>query len=113
MFRITVRLLRDAAGTTAGVRYPLPSGDCPALLPIPEGMLTGRRSEPRQRHAEALYTDQSWRPCTIMAWAAADAGWAALVRFADGTGGWYSHDRRYLRPAPPLGDAGAAAPPGS
>jgi hypothetical protein len=72
--------------------------------PIPERlapgvMVSSRRHEPRYRMAEVLFSDRSWRPCTLVAWARCRAGWAALVRWPDGSDGWYVYSARHVRPA--------------
>jgi hypothetical protein len=67
---------------------------------IPAGvMMSSTRHEPRHRQAEVLCTDQGWRPAEILAWARCQAGWAALIRWPDGTQDWRQHDRRLIRPA--------------
>jgi hypothetical protein len=61
---------------------------------IPAGvMMSSTRHEPRHRQAEVLCTDQGWRPAEILAWARCQAGWAALIRWPDGTQDWRQHDR--------------------
>jgi hypothetical protein len=45
-----------------------------------------------------LCTDQGWRRAEILAWARCQAGWAALIRWPDGTQDWRQHDRRLIRP---------------
>jgi hypothetical protein len=71
----------------------------PAPRRIPAGvMMSSTRHEPRHRRAEVLCTDQGWRPAEILAWARCQAGWAALIRWPDGTQDWRQHDRRLIRP---------------
>ena len=67
---------------------------------IPAGvMMSSTRHEPRHRRAEVLCTDQGWRSAEILAWARFQAGWAALIRWPDGTQDWRQYDRRLIRPA--------------
>ena len=69
------------------------------LRPVSATELTGPLAEPRQPRAEALYTDQSWRPCTILSWGKTPAGWAARIRWPDGRVDWRLHDPQHLRAA--------------
>jgi hypothetical protein len=84
----------------AAVSYPPPSGEVCTLHPV-EPSLLGSQAAPRQPEAEALWTDQSWRPCMVLSWARAPAGWVVHIRWPDGTSGWYEHDPANLRAAAP------------
>ena len=79
--------------------YPPPVGTVPMLSRVPAGELmdTPRRA-PVRRTAEVLYSDTSWRPCWIVAWARYQGGWAALIRWPDGREDWRQFNRRHMRP---------------
>ena len=65
---------------------------------IPQGELLGLdRVTPLWTEADVLFTDRCWRPATVVAWCRYRRGWAALIRWADGTEEWRRHDPGYLR----------------
>lgn len=70
------------------------------MLPaVPERALDGGPRYAPQRHtAQALYSDQTWRPCMVIAWARYRDGWAALIRWQSGQEDWRQFDPRSLRP---------------
>ena len=83
------------------------------LARVPAGDLIDRmRHEPKLRAAEVLHSDTTWRPCTVLAWARHQGGWAVLIRWRDGHEDWREYDPRHirpgngsaLRPAPGCGD---------
>ena len=69
------------------------------LSRVPAGeLMDSPRRAPVRRTAEVLYSDTSWRPCLIVAWARYRGGWAALIRWPDGREDWRQFDRRHMRP---------------
>src|ERR1700761_9407757 len=98
------------AGKTPPGGYPPPVGTVPMLSRVPAGELmdTPRRA-PVRRTAEVLYSDTSWRPCWIVAWARYQGGWAALIRWPDGRGDWRQVNRRHMSPDG-YGDPGVRIP---
>jgi len=62
-------------------------------------MMDGARHEPRNHQAEVWCADRTWRPCTLLAWSSSPAGWAALLRLADGREGWYVYASNVIRQA--------------
>jgi hypothetical protein len=54
------------------------------------------RLPPDWPQAQVLFTDDQWRPATVVAWCGHSRAWAALVRWADGTEDWLRYDARYL-----------------
>jgi hypothetical protein len=69
------------------------------LSGVPQGaLIDSPRYAPQHHTAEALYSDQTWRPCNIIAWARHREGWAALIRWPSGREDWRHFDRRSLRP---------------
>lgn len=86
-------------GILARMNYPPPSHEVCVLHPA-EPELEGGQAVPQHPAEEALWTDQTWRPCTVLAWArAAGGGWVVFIRWPDGASGWYEHDPGCLRPA--------------
>jgi hypothetical protein len=78
------------------------------LSRVPAGeLMDSPRRAPVRRTAEVLYSDTSWRPCQIVAWAQYQGGWAALIRWPDGREDWRQFNRRHMRPQA-HGDAGLA-----
>jgi hypothetical protein len=72
------------------------------LSRVPAGeLMDSPRRAPVRRTAEVLYSDTSWRPCLIVAWARYRGGWAALIRWPDGREDWRQFDRRHMRPQGP------------
>ena len=61
-------------------------------------LMDSPRRAPVRRAAEVLYSDTSWRPCLIVAWARYRGGWAALIRWPDGREDWRQFNRRHMRP---------------
>ncbi len=79
--------------------YPPPVGTVPMLTRVPAGeLMDSPRRAPVRRAAEVLYSDTSWRPCLIVAWARYTGGWAALIRWPDGREDWRQFNRRHMRP---------------
>src|ERR1700753_4194815 len=74
------------AGRTPPGGYPPPVGTVPMLSRVPAGeLMDSPRRAPVRRTAEVLYSDTSWRPCQIVAWARHQGGWAARIRgYPDG-----------------------------
>ena len=69
------------------------------LTRVPAGeLMDSPRRAPVRRAAEVLYSDTSWRPCLIVAWARYRGGWAALIRWPDGREDWRQFNRRHMRP---------------
>jgi hypothetical protein len=69
------------------------------LSRVPAGeLMDSPRRAPVRRTAEVLYSDTSWRPCLIVAWARYRGGWAALIRWPDGREDWRQFNRRHMRP---------------
>ncbi len=69
------------------------------LTRVPAGeLMDSPRRAPVRRTAEVLYSDTSWRPCLIVAWARYRGGWAALIRWPDGREDWRQFNRRHMRP---------------
>jgi hypothetical protein len=69
------------------------------LSRVPAGeLMDSPRRAPVRRAAEVLYSDTSWRPCQIVAWARHQGGWAALIRWPDGREDWRQFNRRHMRP---------------
>jgi hypothetical protein len=69
------------------------------LSRVPAGeLMDSPRRAPVRRIAEVLYSDTSWRPCLIVAWAQYQGGWAALIRWPDGREDWRQFNRRHMRP---------------
>jgi hypothetical protein len=65
---------------------------------IPQGELLGLdRVTPPWPEADVLFTDKRWRTATVLAWCRYRRGWAALIRWADGTEEWRNYDPRWLR----------------
>ena len=78
------------------------------LSRVPAGeLMDSPRRAPVRRTAEVLYSDTSWRPCQIVAWAQYQGGWAALIRWPDGREDWRQFNRRHMRPQA-HGDPGLA-----
>ncbi len=87
------------AGKTPPGGYPPPVGTVPMLSRVPAGeLMDSPRRAPVRRTAEVLYSDTSWRPCLIVAWARYQGGWAALIRWPDGREDWRQFNRRHMRP---------------
>src|ERR1035438_5346902 len=87
------------AGKTPAGGYPPPVGTVPMLTRVPAGEpMDSPRRAPVRRAAEVLYSDTSWRPCLIVAWARYRGGWAALIRWPDGREDWRQFNRRHMRP---------------
>src|SRR5271157_283857 len=87
------------AGKTSSGGYPPPVGTVPMLTRVPAGeLMDSPRRAPVRRTAEVLYSDTSWRPCLIVAWARYRGGWAALIRWPDGREDWRQFNRRHMRP---------------
>src|SRR6201995_1225400 len=87
------------AGKTPPGGYPPPVGTVPMLSRVPAGeLMDSPRRAPVRRTAEVLYSDTSWRPCLIVAWAQYQGGWAALIRWPDGREDWRQFNRRHMRP---------------
>jgi hypothetical protein len=98
-FRKTCSRMSSWPGILASVSYPPPSREVCALHPA-EPHMAGRQAVPRHPEAEAMWTDTTWRPCTVLAWARAPGGgWLVFIRWPDGASGWYEHDPGCLRPA--------------
>ncbi len=69
------------------------------LTRVPAGeLMDSPRRAPVRRTAEVLYSDTSWRPCLIVAWARYRGGWAALIRWPDGREDWRQFNPRHMRP---------------
>jgi hypothetical protein len=82
------------------VPYPARTGTFPMLDAVPADRLARcGLHQPALGDAEVLHSDARWRPCTVLTWARLDAGWAVLIRWADGTQDWREFDREYMRPA--------------
>src|SRR6201999_2787193 len=95
--RVIVSLM--GAGKTPPGGYPPPVGTVPMLSRVPAGeLMDSPRRAPGRRTAEVLYSDTSWRPCLIVAWARHRGGWAALIRWPDGREDWRQFNRRHMRP---------------
>src|ERR1700744_504855 len=95
--RVIVSLM--GAGKTPPGGYPPPVGTVPMLSRVPAGeLMDSPRRAPVRRTAEVLYSDTSWRPCQIVAWARHQGGWAALIRWPDGREDWRQFNRRPMRP---------------
>jgi hypothetical protein len=70
----------------------------PVLARIPQGeLLSADRIAPHWPQAVVLFTDDSWRPATIVAWCRYRRGWAALIRWPDGQEDWRRNDPHRLR----------------
>jgi len=70
----------------------------PATVRIPQGELLGiDRIAPPWPQADVLFTDEQWRPATVLAWCRYRRGWAALMRWPDGTEDWRIHDPECIR----------------
>ena len=64
---------------------------------VPRGaVLYADRLTPPWPQAAVLYSDGRWYPVTLLAWCRYRAGWAALIRWADGSEDWRKQDPRYL-----------------
>jgi len=61
-------------------------------------MSASERYRPRHSRAEVLFADGVWVPCTILAWAKSQAGWAALVRWRNGGEDWLVYHPDHLQP---------------
>jgi hypothetical protein len=86
-------------GKTPSDGYPPPLGTVPMLSRVPTGeLIDSPRRAPVRSAAEVLFSDTSWRPCLIVAWARYRGGWAALIRWADGREDWRQFNRRHMRP---------------
>ena len=99
-------------GKTPSDGYPPPLGTVPMLSRVPAGeLMDSPRRAPVRSAAEVLYSDTSWRPCVIVAWARYRGGWAALIRWPDGREDWRQFNRRHMRPrgSRPPGLAGRRA----
>jgi hypothetical protein len=58
----------------------------PVAARIPQGELLGiDRKTPPWPQADVLFTDDRWQQATVPAWCRYRRGWAALMRWADGT----------------------------
>jgi hypothetical protein len=69
------------------------------LSRVPAGeLIDSPRRAPVRSAAEVLFSDTSWRPCVIVAWARYRGGWAALIRWPDGREDWRQFSRRNMRP---------------
>lgn len=65
----------------------------PTLARLPRGqLLDAERLPPHWPQAIVLFTDNRWRPATILAWCRYGRGWAVLVRWPDGAEDWSVHD---------------------
>jgi hypothetical protein len=60
-------------------------------------LLDADRLQPDWPWASVLFTDDSWRPATIVAWCRYRRGWAVLLRWRHGDEDWRVHDPRCLR----------------
>jgi hypothetical protein len=70
----------------------------PVLDRVPQGQLIdAKRFAPDWPRVEILFTDEQWRPATIIAWCRCRYGWVALVRWADGSEDWLVYNARYLQ----------------
>jgi hypothetical protein len=73
-------------------------GPQPVPQRIPRGeLLAIDRVAPPWPDAEVLFTDHRWRTVTVLAWCKYRRGWAALIRWPDGSEEWRRHDPRFLR----------------
>lgn len=90
-------------------RRPANSVDKPIMPAAPQHQVNAAAHlPPRHSAAHALYTDQSWRPCTVLGWCRGTSGgptpeelapaWLVHLRFADGSAGWFVCSSRSLRP---------------
>lgn len=62
------------------------------------GQLIGiDRLTPQWPQVLVLFTDECWHPATIVAWCPYQRGWAALIRWPDGSEDWRKHDPHCLR----------------
>ena len=52
------------------------------------------RLTPSRPMATVLQSDGHWHPATILAWCRYRGGWAALLRWPDGSEDWRRHDPR-------------------
>src|ERR1700759_5463293 len=96
------------AGRTSSGGYPPPVGPVPMLSRVPAGeLMDSPRRAPVRRTAEVPYSDTSWRPCQIVAWAPYQGAWAALIRWPEGREDGRQFSRRHVRPQAP-GDTGLA-----
>ena len=70
----------------------------PILDRVPQGQLIdAKRFAPDWSQVEVLFTDEQWRPATILAWCRCQRAWVALVRWADGSEDWLMYNARYLQ----------------
>ena len=72
----------------------------PMLDPVPKGaVIDAGRLAPSQPAATVLHSDGRWHPATIVAWCRYRGGWAALMRWPDGSEDWRRHDPDRMRPS--------------
>jgi hypothetical protein len=70
----------------------------PLLAQLPHGqLLDADRLQPDWPQATVLFSDDSWRPATIIAWCRYRLGWAVLIRWADSGEDWRLHDPEHPR----------------
>jgi hypothetical protein len=67
---------------------------------VPKGaVMDADRMTPGRPAATVLHSDGRWYPATILAWCHYRSGWAALIRWPDGSEDWRRHDPKRLRPS--------------
>jgi hypothetical protein len=76
-----------------------PADSTPLLDLVPKGTLMhADRLAPSWPAVTVLHSDGSWHPATLLAWCRYRSGWAAFIRWPDGTEDWRKHDPACLRP---------------
>jgi hypothetical protein len=81
----------------------------PLLKQVPKGtVMHADRLAPSWPAVTVLHSDGHWHPATLLAWCRYRAGWAAFIRWPDGTEDWRKHDPAHLRP--PAAHPGSPSP---
>jgi hypothetical protein len=71
----------------------------PLLDLVPKGtVMHADRLAPSWPAVTVLHSDGHWHHATLLAWCRYRSGWAAFIRWRDGTEDWRKHDPAYLRP---------------
>jgi len=74
-------------------------GDRPQMPVVPDMLIPpAARREPGRTVALALFTDGSWRRCTVVCWASRQSGWAVRLRWPNGGETWHEYSGQHLKP---------------